>query len=380
MIILLNRQRVALILGGILLVLLAAIFLWRPWRRQTVFLKKKITIIIDAGHGGMDTGASYGNLREKDLNLEIAQYLKEYLEEEKYTVIMTRTEDVLFNNHRRQDLERRVKIAEDNKADLFLSIHVNKYPSAQPFGGEAFYHPKSEAGKILAHCIQKELLKLQPDSYRSIKSGDFFVLRETTMPGVIIEVAFLSNAQDRLRLQNKEEKKEIARAITRGVKRYFSKNYNGLDITGGGRKAPYGTEVLLGKEGFIPLYFITQGGQTPLVKLQHPVDYYQVMAELPGGSLQEKLINLALQTLVENATPYVSPLPPSTVYRCRLLNGNLLVYLSFNQDDYYSGSTIELLAYEALEKTLSSFSLVKNVVIINEDDDWQGLGHHIMIR
>ncbi len=104
------------------------------------------------------------------------------------------------------------------------------------------------------------------------------------------------------------------------------------------------------------------------------------MAELPGGTLQERLIDLALQTLVENATPYVSPLPPSTDYRFRLLNGDLLLYLSFDQDDYYSGSTIELLAYEALAKTLSSFSQVKNIVIINEDDDRQGLGRHIMIR
>ena len=180
-------------------------------------------IVIDAGHGGIDDGTSSNQVKEKEINLKIAKYLTDYLSKGSLKVIMTRKDDSLYQDSRRKDIIQRAKMANQRNADLFISIHVNSFPGTSSFGGQSFYTPDCEESKQLAGFIQEELINIQPENYRQIKPGPFYVLQHTEMPAVLVEVGFLSNPQDFQRLTNEEELKRIAKAIETGVTNYLNK-------------------------------------------------------------------------------------------------------------------------------------------------------------
>ena len=105
--------------------------------------------------------------------------------------------------------------------DCIISIHVNYYPSSEPFGPQAFYYPTNPQGKRLALLIQEELLKVRPESFRDAAAENFFILRETTLPAVLVEVGFISNPQDRKLMQEPAGQIKIAEAIAQGLSRFF---------------------------------------------------------------------------------------------------------------------------------------------------------------
>lgn len=192
-------------------------------------------IVIDAGHGGQDPGAQYGAIKEKDINLDIALRLKEVLSSKGCKVIMTREEDIDFfppnfvlgRMAKRAELSERIRMASMNDADLFISIHTNSFPGGNSYGMETYYHVQSASGKALAEWIQNKLYDVQPDNKRKAKSGDYYLLSQSKIPIVLIEVGFLSNPRERRLLQDASYKSKIANSITEGIESYFRDSHLG---------------------------------------------------------------------------------------------------------------------------------------------------------
>lgn len=176
-------------------------------------------IVVDAGHGGIDRGVCDFDeeLIEKEINLDMAYRLRDALNQQGAEVYMTRTED------RFHTLDDRVRAANESGADLFISLHVNRMPGhPECFGAQTFFHPASEEGKRLALTLQEELLKVDPENYRTTLGGDFKVLRQTKMPGALVEIGFLTNARDRGLIKEEEYRNNITGAIVTGIIRYVN--------------------------------------------------------------------------------------------------------------------------------------------------------------
>lgn len=191
---------------------------------------KYITIVVDPGHGGEDPGAfSDLNLLEKDINLDIASKLNDYLVSFGYNSILTRTEDKLLysdnvkGTKKRQDLENRVEIANKINADCFISIHMNKYPAEYCRGLQTFYSNNSDASAILAEYIQKSSTVLQTYNNRKIKDGTdtIFVLENLKIPAVLIECGFLSNNYEATEFSNEEYRSKMAFSIFCGISNFW---------------------------------------------------------------------------------------------------------------------------------------------------------------
>ncbi|GMQ62297.1 N-acetylmuramoyl-L-alanine amidase [Vallitalea maricola] len=178
-------------------------------------------IVIDPGHGGKDPGASDNGLIEKELNFDIVLYLKEYLDKEKdIKVYYTRLDDSY------PTLPERANLANDIEADFFVSVHNNWYTSSA-HGTEVYYlAPSSKPGMTsikLAEIFQKAIVSAVGTKDRGIKSGNLSVLRNTDMPAVLIEVAFLSNPTDVAKLKSETFKKNTANAIYKAILEAFKK-------------------------------------------------------------------------------------------------------------------------------------------------------------
>lgn len=187
-------------------------------------------IVIDAGHGGVDAGVSGVNtsVKESDINLYIARDLKNYLSEAGFGVVMTRsTNGGLYgmptSGFKMRDMKKRKEIIENSAADMVISIHQNSCPIPSRRGGQTFFNPDSQSGKELAVCIQTQLNALDETiKSRSALAGDYYMLKCTDNPSVIVECGFLTNADDEALLCSADYRKTVAYAIFKGVVSYYS--------------------------------------------------------------------------------------------------------------------------------------------------------------
>jgi len=184
---------------------------------------QNITVVIDPGHGGQDKGATgISGLKEKNVNLTVALYLEELLRARGFNVVMTRKNDTSLT------LAERAALAEKAKADLFISIHANaslnnKYAS----GTETYYYQNKKTSPqslYLASLIQQEVSAALKLPSLGVKKAPFHVLRETSMPAALVELAFLSNAVDETILASDHCLKLAAEALYRAVLRYYNLN------------------------------------------------------------------------------------------------------------------------------------------------------------
>ncbi len=210
------------------------------------------TIIIDPGHGGHDPGATYYGLQEKDVTLKIGKYLKYYLEKylnrKDYTILMTRDDDTFLS------LEDRAKFANENNADLFISIHCNANRNRKLHGFETYYLNYSKNQRYLKRMsYDKDVYYILEDLIRSakykesiefaqivensiintlrkryskindygIKDAPFYVLMGTRMPAILVENSFISNRMENRRLRSNLYLKLIAKGIAKGVVNYI---------------------------------------------------------------------------------------------------------------------------------------------------------------
>lgn len=188
------------------------------------FLSQGKTVVIDPGHGTIDKGAVHEatGVAESPINLAVALELEKLLKSENFNVVLTRDKDTLEMDSNRKELQRRIDLAAKSKADILVSIHANKFPDPQYFGAQCFYNPQKPESKLLALLIQEELKNIDSENIREALPQDLFILRESPMPSVLIEIGFLSNPKDRERLQNPTFQKMLAQSIKKGIMRYFS--------------------------------------------------------------------------------------------------------------------------------------------------------------
>lgn len=184
-----------------------------------------IVITIDPGHGGRDPGTMYNSIKEKDLNLEISKALEKELTKNGAIVYMIRTSDIDLSSiydskKKRGDLYRRLLKIEENKSNLYLSIHINWYQNSTHKGAEVLYNSINKNNKILAEAIMNEF-KTNQKSKREIKKTNLYMYKNITIPGVLIETGYLSNPTERRLLQSESYQKELAKSITNGVKNYL---------------------------------------------------------------------------------------------------------------------------------------------------------------
>jgi N-acetylmuramoyl-L-alanine amidase len=183
-------------------------------------------VVVDPGHGGRDPGAVCGKVYEKDINLQVALALKKILERSGATVVLTREGDhspAGAGASVRRDLENRAGAPRRNSAHIFLSLHTNSFSGEAPGGPEVFYHPGSAGGRLLAQCIQEELLTIPGVGERSARANRCLVLSDTAFPSALVELGFLSNRQERERLLDNGYRAMLAEKIKDGVLKYYSR-------------------------------------------------------------------------------------------------------------------------------------------------------------
>ena len=182
--------------------------------------QNKFFVVIDPGHGGPDPGAiGIGGIRETDIVLEVSKLVKDLLSDKGVKVMLTRKNEVDL------DLPPRVSFANKMDADVFVSIHANASRGKRRDinGLETFYF-RGWRGRLLAKRIQKQILRVSPGSPdRGVKQGRFYVIKNTKMPAVLVEIGFLTGRLDARRLEKAAHRKRIAYAISKGILEYLSK-------------------------------------------------------------------------------------------------------------------------------------------------------------
>jgi parallel beta-helix repeat protein len=175
-------------------------------------------VVVDPGHGGNDPGAiGIDGLREKDINLSVAQQIAELLRQQGVRVVMTRSDD------RTLELAPRVSIAEQARANLFLSIHANAISLSRPEvnGLETYHYPGSTSGSRLATAIHNSILQSITVKDRGVRQANFYVLRYTSMPATLVELGFVTGREDAAKLADPNHRSQLARAIASGTVQYI---------------------------------------------------------------------------------------------------------------------------------------------------------------
>lgn len=190
-------------------------------------------ILIDPGHGGIDAGASANGAVEKEINLAVANFLKGYVDAGGGKAYMTReTDDNTADPNRdkgvsqkKSDLQMRKSDIEKYKADIFISIHMNKFEQSKYRGAQVFYDDDSQENRLLAEAIQQALKDVLKDGNKRVAKGtgdSIFVLRDNDVPSALIECGFLSNTEEAKLLKTPLYQKSVAEGIYTGILKYFT--------------------------------------------------------------------------------------------------------------------------------------------------------------
>ncbi len=194
---------------------------------------KTLTVVIDAGHGGEDGGASSAaGLYEKDVNLDISMMLYDMFTANGVNVVMTRTDDRLLYNRnidfkgrkKMLDLAARLSIAEKTPDSIFLSIHMNAFTDPKYSGLQVWYSPNNGESAKIAKLIQDGAKILQPENNRKIKKAgsNIYLLHRSDSPSVLVECGFLSNPAEAEKLENREYRRQVAFVIFNSVMEYLT--------------------------------------------------------------------------------------------------------------------------------------------------------------
>lgn len=189
-----------------------------PVNNNRTPIKSKALVVIDAGHGGKDSGAiGIGGVQEKQIVMTISQEVARILESQGIQVKMTRNSDYFVSLQGRSDMANRIN------ADVFVSIHANSAGSNKPNvnGYETYYF---QNGRDLAAVIHRNVLRRVNVNDRKVRQARFYVLRKSNMPSVLIETGFVTGQEDVAKLTNSWFQKQMAQAIAAGIIEYITTN------------------------------------------------------------------------------------------------------------------------------------------------------------
>lgn len=197
---------------------------------RTAAEAQRLTVVIDAGHGGVDGGVVglVTGTKESDVNLAVSRYLQEELEETGFRVVMTRqTEAGLYgaatSGYKKRDMKKRAEIIRASAPALVISVHQNFFSLRSRRGAQVFYKASSESSKTLACMIQSAFNEMPDCARRSDPlAGDYYVLNCSDYPSVIVECGFLSNAEDEALLVSADYQKKVAKTIAAGAVAYLA--------------------------------------------------------------------------------------------------------------------------------------------------------------
>lgn len=223
---------------ALIIIIIGSIFLYRTKSSETIDASgelqvKKIKILIDPGHGGMDQGAS-GDMKiaEAPINLAISEILMNFLEGSGFETEMTRYDDSglyteLSNSIRskkNEDLKTRVELINSSNADLVVSIHLNSFPQKQYYGAHVFYQKSNITTKLAADIIQENMKTILDNTNNRVPQvkKDIKIMDDTTVPVVLIECGFLSNIEEEKKLITNAYQEKTAWAIYAGILKYFN--------------------------------------------------------------------------------------------------------------------------------------------------------------
>ncbi len=201
---------------------------------QTAVDTQNLTVVLDAGHGGIDVGVTGVNtgVKESDVNLAIVKKLQVEFEKAGINVVLTRkTEGGLYGlavkGFKKRDMQKRREIVEKTAPAVVLSIHQNAYPRSTRRGAQLFFRKDSAQGALLADNIQREL-NAMPECVKKSEAlaGDYYMLNCTEFTSVICECGFLSSPEDEKLLSSEEYQQKIAYAVYKGVISYLSASAN----------------------------------------------------------------------------------------------------------------------------------------------------------
>jgi N-acetylmuramoyl-L-alanine amidase len=188
-----------------------------------------ITVVIDAGHGGIDDGTVglLTKVKESELNLKVAKELKSFFVAAGVNVVMTReNSEGLYGTKspgfKRRDMNKRKEIIEKAKPDLVISIHMNKFPQSYVRGARVFFCKESEKSETAAIKVQNALNKNVNERTFTVLKGDYFILNCTEYTSILVECGFLSNVLDEQLLQTSEHRKKVAYQIFAGSMDYLT--------------------------------------------------------------------------------------------------------------------------------------------------------------
>ena len=231
MFIVIKKKHIALVSLLIVAIILSGVIFSAVSRTEYVYTipGSQYTVVIDAGHGGIDGGCvgDRTGVYESELNLTYAKTLAGTLNRMGISVVMTRVNsdglyDSSASNLKRSEMLYRKKIIEESNADMVLSIHMNSFPIKSPRGAQVFYKKDSVIGENLASSLQTILHKDIPYAKRTAKVGDYYVLNCTDTPSALVECGFLSNPEEESLLQDKAYMEKFCYTLCCGIVDYLN--------------------------------------------------------------------------------------------------------------------------------------------------------------
>ena len=192
--------------------------------------KINYTIVLDAGHGGIDGGSEgvVSGVKESELNLKVTKKLEKLLNTFGFNVVLTRTNaDGLYSqlatNKKQDDMKKRKEIIQNAKANMVVSIHMNSFPNKHERGAQVFYQVGEETSKQLAQTIQNEMIKNLVEAREFCNHSDLYILQCTKNPSVVVEGGFLSNPEEEALLITDEYQEKLAYSVFCGILKFFEK-------------------------------------------------------------------------------------------------------------------------------------------------------------
>lgn len=188
--------------------------------------EEDIVIVIDPGHGGLDSGATVGSIKESDLVLDISYKISEVFNNFGYKVILTRTsKNALCEGKfiKKIDTQKRIDIINENNASLVISVHLNKFNLKEYYGAQVFFSNVNNKSSILAIELQNSLNKYTNTNRKIKEINNIYLLNKINVASCIVECGFMSNDNELKLLQDEGYQYILAYSLMYGVDRYFNK-------------------------------------------------------------------------------------------------------------------------------------------------------------